>query len=89
MTVSNHCIKRMNQRAINQEMVELVFEFGEYIKDRIILSRKRLKELIKTEKQYRASLLKMLDKGGVTVVVDEDTIITAYRCNWQDHRIIE
>ena len=81
---THHAIKRIRQRGISDEMVYLVLEFGEYVKDKVILNSKKLNQLIKrtNEVDLKSKLLKILDKGGLVVVLSEDDIlITAYNCN--------
>ena len=81
---THHAIKRIRQRGISDEMVYLVLEFGEYVKDKVILNSKKLNQLIKrtNEVDLKSKILKILDKGGLVVVLSEDDIlITAYNCN--------
>lgn len=81
---THHAIKRIRQRGISDEMIYLVLEFGDYVKDKVILNSKKLNQLIKRIKEtdLKSKLLKILDKGGLIVVLSEDDIlITAYNCN--------
>ena len=36
-----HGRARMNQRGISKEMIDIVLEFGEYVKDKVILTSKK------------------------------------------------
>ncbi len=77
---TKHGIKRMNQRGITKEMIELTVEYGQYHKDKIILKSRDIKKLItKVSKEIKAKLMKLLDKGGLVVVLSDDcAVITVY-----------
>ena len=81
--LTNHGMARMNQRGITKEMIELVLEYGDYIQDKVILNSRKLKNLIKkVSKSIKSKLLKLLDKGGLVVVLADDcTVITTYNHN--------
>jgi hypothetical protein len=81
ITYTKHGIRRMNQRGITKEMIELTIEYGKYIQDKIILRAREIKALIpKVSQEIKCKLLKLLDKGGLVVVLsDECTVITVYR----------
>lgn len=83
VAVSTHGMARMNQRGISNEMIEIVLEHGDYIQDKVILNSRKLKKLIKkVSKDLKPKLLKVLDKGGLVVVLsDENTLITTYNHN--------
>jgi len=80
---TSHGMSRMNQRGITKEMIELVLEYGDYIQDKVILNSRKLKKLIKKVScDMKAKLLKLLDKGGVVVVLsDDNALITVYNHN--------
>ena len=80
---TKHAMKRMNQRGITKEMIDLTIEYGICIKDKIILNTKEIKKIIhKVAKDLKSKLLKILDKGGLTVVLGDDaSVITVYNCN--------
>lgn len=77
---TKHGIQRMNQRGVTKEMIELTIEYGQYIKDKIILNARNIKKLIKkVSKEIKAQLMKLLDKGGLVVVLSDDcAVITVY-----------
>lgn len=85
MTITNHFSNRMNQRGITWAMVNLVLEYGEDFQDKIILTKKRLKKLVKRHTSDRKNLMKLLDKGGCTVVLAEGYFVTTYNCNSNNH----
>ena len=75
-----HINKRVRQRGITNRMIELTLEFGEVQADKIRLGTRLIKKLLKTHKDLKKDLLKILDKGGLVVVASGATLITAY--NW-------
>ena len=79
MTKTSHLVVRMSQRGITQEMIDLVRRFGERFGDRIVLKRKDIQKTIDELDELRASLLKIMDKGGVVVVEEDGVLVTAYR----------
>ncbi len=80
---TTHGFARMEQRGISKEMIELTLEFGDYIKDKVILNSKKIKSLIKKVSiTLKSKLLKILDKGGLVVVLADDcSVITVYNHN--------
>ena len=75
-----HINKRLRQRGITNRMIELTLEFGEVQADKIRLGTRRIKKLLRTHKDLKKDLLKILDKGGLVFVASGATLITAY--NW-------
>jgi Skp family chaperone for outer membrane proteins len=81
MKTTKHSLARMSQRGLPKKLIDLAFEFGKEQGDKLILNRKTTQKLINEIDRMRQELLKVMDKGGVTVVVDSDTLITAYNTN--------
>lgn len=81
MVTTKHCQSRMSQRGLPKRLLELVLEFGKENGDNLILNKKATQKVIEEIDTIRKELLKVLDKGGVTVVFDNDTLITAYNTN--------
>ena len=77
---TKHGIQRMNQRGVTKEMIELTVEYGKYFNDKIILKSRDIKKLLtKVSKEIKAKLMKILDKGGLVVVMSDDwAVITVY-----------
>ncbi len=77
---TKHATLRMNQRGITKEMIELTIEYGQYQKDKIILKSRDIKKLIrKVSQEIKSKLMKLLDKGGLVVVMGDDcAVITVY-----------
>ncbi len=78
MINTKHLSDRMNQRGINKRMLELVLEDGINKKDKVVLDKKNISKLIKEIDSYRKDLFKLMDKSGLVVVVNNDTLITTY-----------
>jgi len=81
MKTTKHSLARMSQRGLSKKLVDLVFEFGKGKGDKLILNRKATQKLIDEIDGMRKDLLRVMDKGGVTLVVDNNTLITAYNTN--------
>ena len=90
-------MQQMSQRGIHKSLLDIVLVHGIVRQDKVILNRKScdrfLKKLDKQNKRienklhiarrnsYRATLLKIRDKGGITLVVMGETLITTYNTN--------
>ena len=59
-------------------MLDLVLEHGEIQQDKRILSRKDAQRLIAKMQRDMKVIKKILDKGGVVVVADSESVITTY-----------
>jgi hypothetical protein len=81
MVTTQHSLARMSQRGLSKSLIDLVFEYGKEQGDKLILNKKTTQRMIKEIDSMRKELLRIIDKGGVTVVVDNDTLITAYNTN--------
>lgn len=75
-----HINQRARQRGITNRMIELTLEYGIVQADKIRLGTRRIKKLLETHHELKSDLLKILDKGGLIVVVSGAAMITAY--NW-------
>lgn len=79
--MTHHAEVRINQRGITKEMMELALDYGRLVKDKVIFGKKEATKLLnkyRKSKEMKKKLLKIIDKGGITVVVDND-IVTAYK----------
>ena len=81
MITTNHVLARMSQRGISKKLIDLVYEYGKEKGDKLILNRKTTQRVITEIDSMRKELLRIMDKGGVTVVIDNDTLITVYNVN--------
>ncbi len=78
MKKTEHLLKRMNQRGISFQILELIYKFGLKQGDKLILNKKSTQKIIDEIDLIRKNLLKISDKGGVVLVLDNKTLITAY-----------
>ena len=78
MRDTKHFKQRMSQRGVNRSMVDLVLTFGSVDQDRHVLGRKDALVLLNSVQQELRVLKKIVDKGGVAVVTDGDSLITTY-----------
>lgn len=81
MITTNHVLARMSQRGISKKLVDLVCEYGKEKGDKLILNKKTTQMVIQEIDSMRKELLRIMDKGGVTVVLDNGALITAYNTN--------
>ena len=78
MRKTKHFQQRMSQRGVNQAMVDLAVNCGVIDQDRYVLSRKSALALLDERQRELRVLKKIVDKGGVAVVTEGDSLITTY-----------
>ncbi|MGE8556898.1 MULTISPECIES: DUF4258 domain-containing protein [unclassified Acinetobacter] len=85
---TRHSNKRMKQRGITKDMIDFTILFGEIDGDKYFTNQKNIKDEISMIdlkimqlRKLRKTALKVLDKGGVTVVADNGNIISTYNFN--------
>ena len=81
MVTTKHCQARIAQIGLPNKLLDLVLELGKDSGDKLVLSKKATQKVIDEIDAMRKELLKIMDKGGVTVVIDNEAIITAYNTN--------
>ena len=81
MITIKHCQTRMFQRGLPKKLLDLVLEFGKDKGNKLILNKKSTQKVIDAIDKIRKELLRIMDKGGVTVVLDNESLITAYNTN--------
>lgn len=81
MNKTQHIETRMNQRGIKKEMIDLALDYGEIDGDRYTLTRKECQNRIAELRQQQKMLEHAHKKGGIIVVMADDTVITAFRAN--------
>ena len=86
MARTRHFQRRMSQRGINLDMVELARQFGVPVQDKIVLGRKNIDQLLAALREIERTAKKARDKGGVVVVEDGEALITTYRLDSFDRR---
>ncbi len=80
MQQTRHIRQRMSQRGVTMDMVNLVLEHGTPEHDRFVMGRREALELMEAMKREQRLLKKILDKGGVVVVAQGNSLITTYNC---------
>ncbi len=77
---TKHMEDRMRQRGISEEMVGAILELGEWNArgDRLELPKKAIGPLLQQKRDELKLLERLARRGGASVVVDGDTLITVY-----------
>ena len=101
MILTHHIKRKMSQRGINKNMINIVSLYGKHQRDKIFMNRQRIKLLLKKVDFYRRTqrgkkrdknvlknlnnlrkhILKIEDKGGITLVMVDGISITTYNTN--------
>ena len=81
MQTTQHAMQRMSQRGATGDMVDFVLNYGFVEQDKYVLGKRQALELLNDLKKQERLVKKILDKGGVTVVAQDDVLITTYNCN--------
>jgi hypothetical protein len=79
MHMTEHMKARMGQRGIKKDLVELVLDHGEVQGDRYVLTARACRALISTLRAQQKRLEDISRKGGITVAVEGEALITAFR----------
>jgi len=78
MHISHHAAQRMSQRGIPRRLVEFALQHGRIEGNKHVLDRNESRRLIDALNEELRLAKRVLDKGGVTVVEGQDTVITTY-----------
>ena len=78
MKFSTHARIRMGQRGIPDRMIDLARKHGRIVGDQWVLDIREAKSVLDALDAERSALMKVIDKGGVVVVEEDDTVVTAY-----------
>lgn len=78
MSKTKHFSTRMNQRAIQQALVDLTLEFGTEHGDQVILNRKALEDLLCHIEKLKSTAERARQKGGIVVVEENGKLITTF-----------
>jgi hypothetical protein len=81
MKTTQHAMQRMSQRGVTGDMVDFVLNYGFLEQDKYVLGKRQALELLNDLKKQERVIKKILDKGGVTVIAQDDVLITTYNCN--------
>jgi hypothetical protein len=84
--ISKHASARQTQRGITSAMVDYVFMNGKDDSDKLVLDRKGALQRLEVIAEEKRILMKILDKGGVVVVAQGQTVITTYNKTARRHR---
>ncbi len=85
MHTTQHINQRMSQRGITRDLVDFVVAHGETEGDRFIINRKVAMRLLESLQEQQRLIKKILDKGGVVVVTNEDALVTTYNIDARKH----
>lgn len=78
MIFTDHSIQRMSQRGIKRELIDLVYQYGTPIGNSIELDKKSIQEFINGLNDLKKMLLKVQDKKGICIVMQDNRVITTY-----------
>lgn len=78
MHISYHTVQRMNQRGISRRLMEFTLRHGRIEGNKRVLDRKESRRIIDALTEELRLARQAMDKGGVTVVESDHTIVTAY-----------
>ena len=86
MSKTRHIHKRMSQRGIKQQLINMTLNFGRAVQCKGVrkyyLTRKNAQQTLGCLDELRRSVLEAIDKGGLVLVTNEGgTEITTYRLN--------
>ena len=79
MKFTGHLRRRMSQRGINKKMVDIVYQYGKEKGDKIVLNKKDTMKKCAEIQATLKYLKKIMDKGGLVVVCENNSIKTSYR----------
>lgn len=85
MRLTQHGQQRLSQRGITKQMVAMALDHGVIDGDKYVLGRKEALQRVNELDRERRELMKILDKGGVSIVVVGESVITAYNRNSKNH----
>jgi hypothetical protein len=78
MTLTRHAEQRMNQRGIPRRLVDFALRYGRIEGDKHVMDRRETRRLVDDLREQLRIALHVLDKGGITVVEGDGTVITMY-----------
>jgi hypothetical protein len=84
---TKHFQQRMSQRGISGDMIEMAQQFGVIKGDKLELNRRELELLLDRVRSAQRTVMKLLDKGGISIVEAEGALITTYRVDSFDRRL--
>ncbi|MDY4993877.1 MAG: hypothetical protein SO069_10750 [Succinivibrio sp.] len=81
MGKTRHIEQRMNQRGIQNYVIDLLVQLGVSDGEKIVLTKKNCQLLSKVFGDLKRKVEKMGEKGGYKLVANANSLITVYRIN--------
>jgi len=78
---TRHIQKRMSERGINDQTLNLISKYGVKQGDKVILNKKCCEKLEVVLKGYLEQVRKAIPRGGFVLVEDKGVMITTYELN--------
>jgi hypothetical protein len=78
MHITHHAAQRMRQRGIPQRLIDFALRHGRVEGNKRVLDRNESRRLIDDLKEELRLAMRVMDKGGITVIDGGDRLITAY-----------
>lgn len=85
MAKTRHIARRMSQRGIKSEVLDMVSKFGVRDGDKLILNRKACQAIRETLDKLKRTIGEIEEKGGYVLVECGGTQITTYRLDSYAH----
>jgi hypothetical protein len=73
-----HLDRRMNQRGITRDLLDLTLAHGTWEGDRCVLGKRAIQALLRECDELRRIAVRAMDKGGLVVVEAGGREVTAY-----------
>lgn len=86
MAKTRHIHQRMDQRAISQQMLEIVKKFGVDDGDKTFLNKKGIDAALSELTSLSKQMQKMKGRGGLVLVASGDVDITAFALDSYDRK---
>ena len=82
MSKTRHIQQRMSKRAIRGRLVDLALDYGVRHHDgKVVLNQQALVGISRELLDLHQAVQEAVNKGGIVVVSDRETLITTYRLN--------
>lgn len=78
MNATQHSKERMAQRGISRSMVKYVLMNGTCEQDKVMIGKREALRMLEDLRNEERLLKRILDKGGIVVVAEGNTVITTY-----------
>ena len=78
MRFTLHSRHRMSRRGIPQRLVDFTLRHGRIVGDRRVLDRREATRVVEALREELRPAMHVLDKGGITVVEDDGSVITTW-----------